>query len=324
MNKTQPTLKALVTIDVDCMHGHTENHPGGRRQRGRDDRYIDISYQYWLPRYLDLLAELGLSSTFFLVADFARHPGNRPLIQRLVSEGHEVASHSLTHCIELCSLNQEAKAREIVESKKILEDLTGQPVVGYRGPGYAFDADIARLLLENGYLYDSSVVPGYLFPLYKKVVRLYDRLFSGKAIVHPNSPPLVKKKPYVILAGNGRRLVELPLNVMPLVPYPFISYVFTSEGKFRFMYNLIREKSPLIVHALHDFEFIDRSNLEEYTQSQAVDTVARQDLESRLAMQRNILATLARERQIVTAGEYVREFLAQEISGGKKVPPILP
>ena len=158
-------LKALVTIDVDCMHGHTENHPGGRRQRGRDDRYIDISYQYWLPRYLDLLAELELRSTFFLVADFARHPGNIPLIQRLVSAGHEVASHSLTHCVELCSLDLKDKAREIIDSKKILEDLTGKAVIGYRGPGYAFDADIAHLLLENGYLYDSSVVPGYLFPL---------------------------------------------------------------------------------------------------------------------------------------------------------------
>ena len=39
------------------MHGHTENHTGGRRQRGREDRFIDISYQYWLPRYLDLLGE---------------------------------------------------------------------------------------------------------------------------------------------------------------------------------------------------------------------------------------------------------------------------
>ena len=163
------------------------------------------------------------------------------------------------------------------------------------------------------------MVPGYLFPLYKKVFRLYDRLVSGKAIVHPNSPPLVKKKPYVILAENGRRLVELPLNVMPLVPYPFISYVFTSEGKFRFMYNLIREKTPLIVHALHDFEFMDCGNPEEYTQSQAVDTVARQDLASRLAMQRTILTTLAKERQIVTAGEYVRDFLARDGSGGEKV-----
>ncbi len=284
MNQSQ--LKVMITIDVDCMHGHTENHAGGRRQRGRDERYIDISYQYWLPRYLDLLAELNLRSTFFLVADFARHPGNLPLIHRLVSEGHEVASHSLTHCVELCSLDLKDKAREIIDSKKILEDLTGQPVVGYRGPGYAFDADIARLLLENGYLYDSSVVPGYLFPLYKKVFRLYDRLISGKAIVHPNSPPLVKRKPYVILSENGRQLVELPLNVLPLVPYPFISYVFTGIGKFRFMYNLIKEKTPLIMHTLHDFEFMDCDNPNEYAQSQAVDTVARQDLASRLIMQR--------------------------------------
>ena len=52
------------------------------------------------------------------------------------------------------------------------------------------------------------------------------------------------------------------------------------------------------------------SNPEEYTQSQAVDTVARQDLASRLDMQRTILTTLAKERQIVTAGEYARDFLA--------------
>jgi hypothetical protein len=318
-NKKNFKLKALISIDVDCMHGHTENFAGGRRQRGREDRFIDISYQYWLPRFLDLLAELGLRSTFFLVADFARHPGNRLIIDRLVSEGHEVASHSLTHCIELCSLSQADKAREIIESKKILEDLTGKPVAGYRGAGYAFDADIARLLLENGYLYDSSVVPGYLFPLYKKVFRLYDRLVSGKAIVHPNFPPRVKQEPYVMLSEHGRQLVELPLNVMPLVPYPFISYVFTSETKFRFMYNLIRKKTSLVVHALHDFEFVDSGNPEEYIQSQAVDTVARQDLTSRLTMQRTILTTLAQERQVVTGEAYARDFLARRGSNREEL-----
>jgi peptidoglycan/xylan/chitin deacetylase (PgdA/CDA1 family) len=315
-DKEPQKFKAIITIDVDCMHGHTENHAGSRRQRGRDERYIDVSYQFWLPRYLDLLAQQGLRSTFFLVADFARHPGNRPLIKRLIAEGHEVASHSLTHCIELCSLNQEGKAREIIESKKILEDLTGGPVVGYRGPGYAFDADIARLLLENGYEYDSSVVPGFLFPLYKKIFRFYDRIISGQAIVQPNSPPVVEKKPYVIMTHDGHCLLELPLNVLPLVPYPFISYVFTGIGKFRFMYSLIREQMPLIIHTLHDFEFMDCENLAEYAQSQAVATIAKQDLASRLDMQRTIFATLAKERHVVTAAEYAREFLAEKNSAG--------
>ncbi len=310
MSKQQPPSKhALITIDVDCMHGHTEKLQEGRRQRGREDRCIDLSYRKWLPRYLDLLAELGLRSTFFLVADFARHPGNRPFLQRLVAAGHEVASHSLNHRIELCWLSPAEKAREVIESKKILEDLSGQEVVGFRGPGYAFDADIARLLVENGYLYDSSVVPGYLFPLYKKVRRWYDRLVSGRAIVHPNAPPRVARAPYIILAENGRRLVELPLNVLPLVPYPFISHVFTSEKKFRLMYGLIRRRTPLLVHALHDFEFMDCGHPEEYVPSQAVAKVACQDLLTRLAMQRSIFKTLARERQVVTAKEYVLDII---------------
>lgn len=308
----EPQRHALITIDVDCMHGHTEQQHGCRRQRGREDRCIDLSYRKWLPRYLDLLAELGLRSTFFLVADFARQPGNQPFLQRLVAAGHEVASHSLTHRIELCTLPLVEKAREIIDSKKILEDLSGQEVVGFRGPGYAFDTDIARLLLENGYLYDSSVVPGYLFPLYKKVRRLYDRLVFGQAIVHPNAPPRVSRTPYIILAANDRWLVELPLNVLPLVPYPFISHVLTGERKFRLMYGLLRRRTPLLVHALHDFEFMDCGHPEEYVQSQAVDTVACQDLHTRLAMQRLIFATLARERRVVTAREYVKEFLEKQ------------
>lgn len=307
MNKVE--FQALITIDVDCMHGHTENHSRGRRQRGREDRCIQVSYQFWLPRFLDLLAELNLPATFFLVADFARLPDNRSLIQRLVAAGHEVASHSLTHRIELCSLSPQEKAREIGDSKKILEDLTGSPVLGFRGPGYAFDAEIARLLLDYGYLYDSSVVPGYLFPLYKKVRRFYERLVLGQAIVHPNAPPRVEKAPYIVLADNGRRLVELPLNVLPLVPYPFVSYIFTSEAKFHRLYGLIRRRTPLVIHALHDFEFMNCDNPVEYTQSQAVDTVGRQDLASRLAMQRAIFSTLARERAVVTAGACARKLL---------------
>ena len=86
------------------------------------------------------------------------------------------------------------------------------------------------------------------------------------------------------------------------------------------MYNLIRKKTPLVVHALHDFEFMDSGNPEEYTQSQAVDTVARQDLASRLTMQRTILATLAQERQVVTAGEYARDFLTGGSSNREELP----
>ncbi len=73
---------------------------------------------------------------------------------------------------------------------------------------------------------------------------------------------------------------------------------------------------PLIIHALHDFEFMDCENPTEYAQSQAVATIAKQDLASRLDMQRTIFATLAKDRHIVTAAEYAREFLAETSFGG--------
>ena len=69
-------LKAFISIDVDCMHGHTENYAGGRRQRGRDDRFIDISFQILASRLSGPVGGTERRSTFFLVADFARHPGN--------------------------------------------------------------------------------------------------------------------------------------------------------------------------------------------------------------------------------------------------------
>jgi hypothetical protein len=74
------------------------------------------------------------------------------------------------------------------------------------------------------------------------------------------------------------------------------------------------------VHALHDFEFLNSGNPEEYTQSQAVDTVARQDLVSRLTMQRTILTTLAQERQVVTAEEFARDFLTPGSSNREEFP----
>ena len=60
--------------------------------------------------------------------------------------------------------------------------VSGAAVIGFRGPGYAIDATMLELLAEAGYWYDASVVPGYLFPLYKRVTMLKDRIFLGKAL----------------------------------------------------------------------------------------------------------------------------------------------
>jgi polysaccharide deacetylase family protein (PEP-CTERM system associated) len=77
------------------------------------------------------------------------------LIREIHARGHEVASHGYNH--NLC--NEQSKAgltRELSESKKLLEDITGSPVSGFRAPNFSIDDDTLKIVEDCGYLYDSS------------------------------------------------------------------------------------------------------------------------------------------------------------------------
>jgi polysaccharide deacetylase family protein (PEP-CTERM system associated) len=110
-------------------------------------------------RLLDLLGRTGARATCFVLGWVAeRHPA---LVRRIAAEGHEVASHGWWHR-RIGSLTAQELRQEVRDSKRILEDLTGTPVVGFRAPSFsitpgrewAFD-----VLLEEGYTYDSSLFP---------------------------------------------------------------------------------------------------------------------------------------------------------------------
>lgn len=110
-------------------------------------------------RVLSLLAEAEVKSTFFVLGWVAERCPD--LIRRIGREGHEIASHGYGHQ-RVPTQGRTAFREDIRRSKRLLEDLTGLPVIGYRAPSYsisprsmwAFDE-----LLEAGYRYDSSVFP---------------------------------------------------------------------------------------------------------------------------------------------------------------------
>lgn len=313
--------RAILTIDVDCMHGHVMTVSGCREMREKEDFYIDLSYQRWLPRFLDILDHHELKATFFLVADFARMHANASVVRSIVAKGHEVASHTLTHRIDLCSADFETKTKEIVESKKVLEDLTGTPVLGFRGPGYATDRHIVELLMENGYLYDSSVVPGYLFATYKRFVWVFDRLFSKKPLLFPNRPTMTCRHPFVILEDSHRRLLEIPINVLPIIPVPFVSFIMLSRGRFRGMYSLVRRRTNTLMYQFHDFEFMDCDVPEEYVRTTATVKCGRRSLSDRLSLYDWAISRITGDYSIVTAGEFAHSFLGERSAPTRPMNP---
>lgn len=110
-------------------------------------------------KIVELLAEHDTKATFFVLGWVAeRHPG---LVKLLVTQGHEIASHGYGH--ELITDQTPGMFRDDVRrAKAILEDISGKRVYGYRAPSFSINKDTQwaiSVLIEEGYLYDSSIFP---------------------------------------------------------------------------------------------------------------------------------------------------------------------
>ena len=112
-----------------------------------------------LPELLEMLAEARCSATFFVLGEVAERLPRR--IREIVAAGHEVASHGHLH-LRACERSLEAFQADIERSKEVLEDVTGEPVLGFRAPEWSLRSlGSARLpiVAEAGFLYDSSLTP---------------------------------------------------------------------------------------------------------------------------------------------------------------------
>ncbi len=110
-------------------------------------------------RLLDILDQFPTDSgtnpkaTFFILGWLAeRLPA---LVREIRKRGHEVASHG--YCHNLCNRESYRElTADLKDSKKLLEDITGEQVAGYRAPSFSINADVLKLIEDCGYLYDSS------------------------------------------------------------------------------------------------------------------------------------------------------------------------
>jgi len=120
---------------------------------------IDCRVERNVQRLLTLFAEQNAQATFFTLGWVAeRYP---QLVRDIAAGGHEVASHGYAH-LRASDQNADQFAQDVRRSKALLEDISGQAVVGYRAPSFsigygnlwAFD-----VLQDAGYRYSSSVYP---------------------------------------------------------------------------------------------------------------------------------------------------------------------
>ncbi len=188
-------------------------------------------------RLLDLLAARDVQATFFILGEVAEtYPG---LVGDLAQAGHEIGVHGSTHQ-QVFKLTPETFRDEVGRAKRLLEDITGDPVEGHRAPAFSIGPETAwalDVLADLGFRYDSSIFPfagpRYGWPGYPRGIHAH-ALEDGRSIV---------EAPLTTLEVFGKRLPCCGGGYLRLLPWPVTWWAMRSVTKRR----------PAIVY-LHPYE----------------------------------------------------------------------
>ncbi len=141
---------AALSIDIEDWF-HSEHLRSAIDPKSWDSCELRVDRN--TDRVLTQMAHQGVRATCFILGWCAEKKPQ--LIKRIASAGHEIASHGYAHALAPGQKPHEFKS-DVERSKKLLEDLTGRAVKGYRAPAFAITDWAIDVLQSLGFEYDSS------------------------------------------------------------------------------------------------------------------------------------------------------------------------
>ncbi|MFC4275397.1 polysaccharide deacetylase family protein [Achromobacter aloeverae] len=188
-------MRCVVLIGID-FDGPSHEVGRGIAPLGKHS-WGNYSARCGVPRHMDMLARHDIKGTFFIPGyDAERHPA---IVEQIDRNGYEVAAHGYLH--EAWELGVEEEEALLRKTDRILHDVVGKPVLGWRSPSGRKSDRTMAVLKSMGYIYDSSD-------------KDYDR-------------------PYRLRFGQGQDdvIVELPNNTYSLDDFPFYKFSHTPPSE---------------------------------------------------------------------------------------------
>jgi peptidoglycan/xylan/chitin deacetylase (PgdA/CDA1 family) len=265
------TLRAAISSDIDTLRSIY----GGRGCR-RSGGYTHAELAQGLENFCRFLEPFGVKATLFMVGHDFTLPQNHGVIRATAAQGHEIANHTLTHAQGFRLLDAASMEAEIAGMEDACHAVIGERPVGFRSPGWNVGDNAIAILKRRGYVYDSSIHPMSLTPLFKFLHWWNtssrsggDRTTLGQLnyMFAPLTP--YRTSPDALAQKGDGGLVELPLTVVPFVRAPFWAtfLLATGFGLFEKSYRLIRSTRLPIQYTFHLSDFVD------YTKPELADQV---------------------------------------------------
>lgn len=233
----------------------------------------------------------NIKATFFIIGKHALSKRNREIIKKIADNGHEIANHTMNHFKHFSHLSQKEIKYEIIAADNILTDITGKPILGFRSPGYVVNEKIFSVLIESGYSYDSSLLPSAAYNAAK--IFLKTLFFKDGLCIQDLKSCFAPIIPFRVGSNNnpgksaGSALLEIPVNVVPFIRFPFVSTNFSLINYNLVMscYYFIKKSKQVLNYHFHDCEFgvpsdFGKNNLEGLF---LVRRILKQSLDDRLS-----------------------------------------
>ncbi|MCF7844800.1 MAG: polysaccharide deacetylase family protein [Kiritimatiellales bacterium] len=137
----------------------------------------------------EIFGKHNIKSTFFVTGFFGEKEPSQ--IKQLHEDGHEIACHGYHH---FWRGNKDLNIKEDVsKSKDVIGNIVNKQISGFRAPQLQYSDDLINALVDEGFLYDSSLNPTYIPGAYNNI-----------------SQPTNIHKPL-----SGSNILEIPVAVSP-------------------------------------------------------------------------------------------------------------
>lgn len=235
---------ASISLDLDNLWAYMRAHglPGWRK--------FPSYFSLVVPKVIELMTEVDIRLTVFVVGQDADIDENQESIRALVQAGHGIGNHSYLHEPWMHRYTPTEIADEIDRAHRAIEKASGVKPTGFRGPGFSVSNDLLKELCRRGYRYDASLLPTFIGPLaraaYFRTADLTAREREERKKQFGNFRDGFKSiKPFYWRSEEGF-LLEVPVTTIPMFRLPMhLTYV-----------HFLAEISPALARTYFSFALL--------------------------------------------------------------------